>query len=187
MLVVSVGIEGRPSPRTGSEVTPEGDALEAARQEKILQLKNQIWQLKEAKDLRWLIITDDDLDLHGPKARRRMLWQLFCRFDVGRGRPSMKENGCWDATTPIPSESHGVRRWLRSRCTARDLGKGRSPPGIGGLFMASAPRFRTEGLDIDVRSVLEFVKVEHTLFSARARGTCSPSTNSTLNPALTSC
>jgi 4-hydroxy-3-polyprenylbenzoate decarboxylase len=113
MLVVSVAIEGRPSPRTGSEVTPEGDALEAARQKKIFQLKNQIWQLEEAKDLRWLIITDDDLDLHGPKARRRMLWQLFCRFDVGRGLTfdGAKTRLCWDATTPIPSESHGVRRW----------------------------------------------------------------------------
>lgn len=113
MLVVSVSIEGRPSARTGADVTSEGDALEQARQEKIHQLRNQIWQLENAKDLRWLIVTDDDLDLHGSKARRRMLWQFFCRFDVGRGLSfdAAKARLCWDATTPIPSEAHGVRRW----------------------------------------------------------------------------
>ena len=34
--------------------------------------------------LRWLILTDDDLDLHGPGARRRLLWQILNRFDVER-------------------------------------------------------------------------------------------------------
>jgi hypothetical protein len=69
--------------------------------------------LKGAENLRWLFITNDDLDLHGPKARRRLLWQLPSRFDVGRGLTfdETKERLCWDATTPIPSEEHGVRRW----------------------------------------------------------------------------
>ena len=76
-------------------------------------MRNQIWQLKNSDKLRWLFITNDDLDLHCEKARRRLLWQLTSRFDVGRGLSfdEDKERMCWDATTPIPSAEHGVRRW----------------------------------------------------------------------------
>ena len=43
MLVVTTSIEGSPSPRTGSETF--NDEAEAARIERISQLKNSIWQL----------------------------------------------------------------------------------------------------------------------------------------------
>ena len=58
-------------------------------------------------------ITNDDLDMTHTKARRRLLWQLTSRFDVGRGLTFDDDRSrlCWDATTPIPSEEHGVRRW----------------------------------------------------------------------------
>ena len=111
MLVVTTSIEGSPSPRTGSETF--NDEAEAARIERISQLKNSIWQLDSKKCLRWLFITNDDMDLNCKKARRRLLWQLTSRFDVGRGLffDEDRQRLCWDATTPIPSETHGVRRW----------------------------------------------------------------------------
>lgn len=111
MLVVTTNVPGSPSPRDGSSAS--NDEAESARKEKILQLRNQIWQLKNSNNLRWLFITNDDLDLHCEKARRRLLWQLTSRFDVGRGLSfdEDKERMCWDATTPIPSSEHGVRRW----------------------------------------------------------------------------
>ena len=111
MLVVTTNVPGSPSPRDGSSAS--NDEAESARMEKILQLRNQIWQLKNSNNLRWLFITNDDLDLHCEKARRRLLWQLTSRFDVGRGLSfdEDKERMCWDATTPIPSSEHGVRRW----------------------------------------------------------------------------
>ena len=111
MLVVTTNVPASPSPREGSD--DSNNAAESARREKIDQLKNQIWQLDSSSSLRWLFITNDDLDLHCEKARRRLLWQLTSRFDVGRGLTfdENKERMCWDATTPIPSEEHGVRRW----------------------------------------------------------------------------
>ena len=74
---------------------------------------NSIWQLDSEKSLRWLFITNDDMDLNCVKARRRLLWQLTSRFDVGRGLffDDEQQRLCWDATTPIPSDEHGVRRW----------------------------------------------------------------------------
>ena len=111
MLVVSTPVVGTPSPRTGQH---EGDdARETQRIEQIIQLRNLIWQLDSKKNLRWLFITNDDLDMTHTKARRRLLWQLTARFDVGRGLTfdEGRERLCWDATTPIPSEEHGVRRW----------------------------------------------------------------------------
>ena len=113
ILVVTTHVEGRPSPRTGAELEPNGGEGESRRKSQVLQLRNRIWQLDEAEHVRWLMITDDDLDLHTEKARRRLLWQLFSRFDVGRGLSFDDERRriCWDATTPIPSEEHGVRRW----------------------------------------------------------------------------
>ena len=111
MLVVSTPVVGTPSPRTGQH---EGDdAQEAQRIDQINRLRDSIWQLDSAKNLRWLFITNDDLDMTHTKARRRLLWQLTARFDVGRGLTfdEGRDRLCWDATTPIPSEEHGVRRW----------------------------------------------------------------------------
>ena len=111
MLVVSTPVVGTPSPRTGQH---EGDdAQEAQRIEQINRLRDSIWQLDSEKNLRWLFITNDDLDMTHTKARRRLLWQLTARFDVGRGLTfdEGRDRLCWDATTPIPSEEHGVRRW----------------------------------------------------------------------------
>ena len=111
ILVVSTNIDGTPSPKTGSEKF--NDVAEGVRIERISQLKNSIWQLDSKKCLRWLFITNDDMDLHCVKARRRLLWQLTSRFDVGRGLffDDDRQRLCWDATTPIPSEKYGVRRW----------------------------------------------------------------------------
>ena len=113
ILVVTTRIEGRPDPRKGMFGLNEELAKE--KDDAISQLTNSIWQLQNSKTLRWLFITDDDLDLHGPKARRRLLWQLFARFDVDRGLrfDVGKSRVSWDATVPIPSMNgpHPIRRW----------------------------------------------------------------------------
>ena len=111
MLVVTTHVPGTPEPLTGSSTS--NDEAETNRRLKIEQLKNSIWQLDSHSSLRWLFITNDDVDLEVPKARRRLLWQLTSRFDVGRGLffDDAQTRLCWDATTPIPSEQHGVRRW----------------------------------------------------------------------------
>jgi len=111
MLVVTVNIEGRPDPRTGMQWPNEEDAQ--AQRDKIIQLRNLIWQLDLKNELRWLFFTDDDLDLHGEGAKRRLLWQLTSRFAVERD--FIVEGGriFWDATMPIPSFEGPtpVRRW----------------------------------------------------------------------------
>ena len=111
MLVVTVDFEGRPNPRTGSHWPDEENA--AAKVKKINQLRKSIWQLDSQTAIRWLFITDNDLDLHGDGAKRRLLWQLTSRFAVERD--FIVEDGriCWDATTPIPSleGETPVRRW----------------------------------------------------------------------------
>jgi 4-hydroxy-3-polyprenylbenzoate decarboxylase len=111
MLVVSLSINDSPTARDGG--TGSNDEAEAKRRNQILQLRNQIWQLDSQRLLRWLFITNDDVDLTTKKARRRLLWQLTSRFDVGRGLTfdEGKDRLCWDATTPIPSDQYGVRRW----------------------------------------------------------------------------
>ncbi|MBQ60338.1 MAG: hypothetical protein CMA66_07335 [Euryarchaeota archaeon] len=111
ILVVTTNVAGTPSPETGSDDFQND--YESARLERISQLKNSIWQLDTEKSLRWLFITNDDMDLNCVKARRRLLWQLTSRFDVGRGLffDESRQRLCWDATTPIPSDEHGVRRW----------------------------------------------------------------------------
>jgi len=120
MLVVSTSVEGRPSVKTGCDPSLLNeeenillDAQELARREQIIQLRNSIWQLDNNYGIRWLFITDDDLDLHVEGARKRLLWQLTCRFDVERGLTfdENKSRLCWNATTPIPSKAHGTRRW----------------------------------------------------------------------------
>jgi len=111
IMVVTTNIEKSPTPRDGQEESNDG--AETKRREQIFQLRKSIWQLDSDTSLRWLFITNDDLDLHCEKARRRLLWQLTSRFDVGRGLTfdNDRQRLCWDATTPIPSVEHGVRRW----------------------------------------------------------------------------
>ena len=111
IIVVTTHVEQSPTSKDGqSGSNDDGESLRRAR---ISQLRKSIWQLDNSSSLRWLFVTNDDLDLHCPKARRRLLWQLTSRFDVGRGLTfdEKRERLCWDATTPIPSELHGVRRW----------------------------------------------------------------------------
>ena len=111
MLVVTVDIEGRPDPRTGMQWPNEDNAK--SQREKISQLRKSIWQLDSKNELRWLFVTDNDMNLHGEGAMRRLLWQLTSRFAVERD--FIVENGriFWDATTPIPSLEGPtpVRRW----------------------------------------------------------------------------
>ena len=111
IMVVTTHIENSPTLQDGQ--SESNDDAEASRRERISQLRKSIWQLDNSFSLRWLFITNDDLDLHCEKAHRRLLWQLTSRFDVGRGLTfdEQKQRLCWDATTPIPSAEHGVRRW----------------------------------------------------------------------------
>ena len=80
ILVVTTNIAGTPSPKTGSDESHNDN--ESARLERISQLKNSIWQLDSKKSLRWLFITNDDMDLNCVKARRRLLWQLTSRLSL---------------------------------------------------------------------------------------------------------
>ena len=113
MLVVTTDIEGGPKPESSMErISEEG----ATRQRQIIsEICESIWSLEAAKNLRWLFITDDDAYLASEDWRRRMLWQLFCRFDVGRDLHFDETGGriAWDATSPIPSNKGPlpVRRW----------------------------------------------------------------------------
>ena len=113
MLVVTTDIEGGPKPESSMErISEEG----ATRQRQIIsEICESIWSLEAAKNLRWLFITDDDAYLASEDWRRRMLWQLFCRFDVGRDLHFDETGGrvAWDATAPIPSSKGPlpVRRW----------------------------------------------------------------------------
>ena len=113
MLVVTTNIEGGPSEMENTEVLDESAA--AAQREKISILRNLIWQLENSDNLRWLFITDDNLDLDADDAMRTLLWQLFCRFEVKRDLHFSDDGGriCWDATAPIPSKEGPVpvRRW----------------------------------------------------------------------------
>lgn len=111
MIVVTIDVEGSPDPRVGAQ-WPNEDAA-AAQREQINQLRNSIWQLDNKKHLRWLFITDNDLDLHGSGAKRRLLWQLTSRFAVERDLSIVDGRICWDATIPIPcmEGDSPVRRW----------------------------------------------------------------------------
>ena len=79
----------------------------------IIQLKKSILQLDSKNSIRWLFLTDNDLNLHGNGVHRRLLWQLTSRFDVARGLYIDDETITWDATTPIPSTEGPLptRRW----------------------------------------------------------------------------
>ena len=113
MMVVTTDVEGGPRPEESME---EADEHLAGRQkDKIASIRDSIWKLEASRGLRWLFITDSDADLESEDWKRRLLWQLFCRFDVGRdlhfddGRTRV----AWDATAPIPSNDGPlpVRRW----------------------------------------------------------------------------
>ena len=113
MLVVTVKIEGGPSPRNGMQEPNE--KLAAEQRGKIHKVTEAIWKLEGSENLRWLFITDDDLELNSKGANRRLLWQLFARFDVERGLKwdEGKKRIAWDATAPIPTNAGGLpaRRW----------------------------------------------------------------------------
>ena len=113
MLVVTTNIEGGPKPESSMEMTSEEGA--ARQREVIREICDAIWSLEAAHNLRWLFITDDDAYLASDDWRRHLLWQLFCRFDVGRDLHFDDGGGrvAWDATAPIPSNKGPipVRRW----------------------------------------------------------------------------
>ena len=81
----------------------------------INQITEAVWQLEGSENLRWLFITDDDLELHSKGSNRRLLWQLFARFDVERGLKwdTDRSRIAWDATAPIPAQNGELpaRRW----------------------------------------------------------------------------
>ena len=113
MLVVTTNIEGGPKPESSMEVTSEEGA--ARQREVIREICDAIWSLEAAHNLRWLFITDDDAYLASDDWRRHLLWQLFCRVDVGRDLHFDAGGGrvAWDATAPMPSNKGPtpVRRW----------------------------------------------------------------------------
>jgi len=113
ILVVTTNIEGGPKPESSMELADEGAATEQRKH--ISQLIKSIWQLDNSDNLRWLFITDAELDLDVPGSRRRLLWQLFCRFEVSRDLhfDAAQSRAAWDATAPIPCAGGvmPVRRW----------------------------------------------------------------------------
>ena len=110
MLVVTTKIDDRPDARTGMMAIQDPATwaiqVEASRaqRQRVFQLMNSIWQLEGSENLRWLFITDDDVKLHSSGVNRRLLWQLFVRFDVGRDLhlDAERKRVAWDATAPVP-------------------------------------------------------------------------------------
>tara|TARA_B110000881_G_C18589349_1_gene526896 strand:+ start:993 stop:2855 length:1863 start_codon:yes stop_codon:yes gene_type:complete len=113
MMVVTTHIEGGPKPEENMEDEDEEAAW--LQREKISKICKDIWSLEGANKLKWLFITDDDINLKNDDWKRKLLWQLFCRFDVSRDIhfDNNKERIAWDATAPIPSKKGDipVRRW----------------------------------------------------------------------------
>ena len=113
MLVVTTNIEGdhvlKPVWKKSTK------KLQRLKEKRLRKIRDDIWALESAKNLRWLFITDDDADLDDEHWRRRLLWQLFCRFEVSRDFhfDENKKRVAWDATAPIPSNEGPlpVRRW----------------------------------------------------------------------------
>ena len=93
----------------------ENEQLANLQRQRISAIIDSIWKLEASKGLRWLFITDIDADLQDEDWKRRLLWQLFCRFDVSRDLhfDESKTKVAWDATAPIPSKEGPipVRRW----------------------------------------------------------------------------
>ena len=113
MLVITTQIEGGPSPRDG--MVEPNEKLAAKQRTTINEITEAVWQLEGSENLRWLFITDDDLELHSKGSNRRLLWQLFARFDVDRGLKwdTDRNRIAWDATAPIPARNGELpaRRW----------------------------------------------------------------------------
>ena len=113
MMVVTTEVEGSPSPEESVEAT--NNHLARLQREKISAIRDSIWNLNASRGLKWLFITDSDADLEHEDWKRRLLWQLFCRFDVGRDLhfDETSTRVAWDATVPIPSDDGPlpVRRW----------------------------------------------------------------------------
>jgi hypothetical protein len=113
MMVVTTNIEGGPKPENSVEEENEESAKE--QRGKIKKIYEDIWNLEASRNLKWLFITDDDINLKDGNWKRKLLWQLFCRFDVARDIhfDNNKERVAWDATAPIPSQNgpFPVRRW----------------------------------------------------------------------------
>ena len=113
IMVVTTHIQGGPRPEASMENVNEEAA--AAQRAHIAKLRDEIWSLGGGENLRWLFITDDDADLSDEDWKRRLLWQLFCRFDVARDLHFDEDRSrlAWDATAPIPSNKGPlpVRRW----------------------------------------------------------------------------
>ena len=82
MMVITTETEGGPKPEKSMEEPDE--KLARSQREKISKIIDSIWSLEASKPLKWLFITDSDADLEAEDWKRRLLWQLFCRFDVGR-------------------------------------------------------------------------------------------------------
>ena len=98
------------------ESIEEADEPLASHQREVVgRIISSIWKLESSKDLRWLFITDSDADLEEEGWKRRLLWQLFCRFDGGWDLhfDETGGRGAWDATVPVPSDKGPlpVRRW----------------------------------------------------------------------------
>ena len=113
MMVVTTDVEGAPGPEENVEEADEH--LASLQRDRISLIRDSIWGLEASKGLRWLFITDSDADLEAEGWKRRLLWQLFCRFDVGRDLhfDESRTRVAWDATSPIPSNDGPlpVRRW----------------------------------------------------------------------------
>jgi len=113
MMVITTKIEGGPTPEESMENPDE--RLAHLQRERISHIRDSIWSLEASHGLRWLFITDSDANLESENWKRRLLWQLFCRFDVGRDLhfDHSRNRVAWDATAPIPSNEGPlpVRRW----------------------------------------------------------------------------
>ncbi len=112
-MVLTTEVQGGPVPEESME--EENEQLANLQRQRISTIIDSIWKLEASKGLRWLFITDIDADLQDENWKRRLLWQLFCRFDVSRDLhfDESKTRVAWDATAPIPSKEGPipVRRW----------------------------------------------------------------------------
>ena len=80
MMVITTEVQGGPLPEESME--EENEQLANLQRQRISAIIDSIWKLEASKGLRWLFITDIDADLQNEDWKRRLLWQLFCRFDV---------------------------------------------------------------------------------------------------------
>ena len=112
-MVITTEVQGGPLPEESME--EENEQLANLQRQRISAIIDSIWKLEASKGLRWLFITDIDADLQDEDWKRRLLWQLFCRFDVSSDLhfDESKTKVAWDATAPIPSKEGPipVRRW----------------------------------------------------------------------------